>query len=90
VRDAALALQLMSGPDGRDATAAEHPVRRRSRRFDGDPRGLRVGLLRGLVESDGTEPAVREAVLAAAAALAADGAQVDDAALRLAPFAIPI
>jgi aspartyl-tRNA(Asn)/glutamyl-tRNA(Gln) amidotransferase subunit A len=90
VRDAALALGLMAGADGRDATAPPVPVPDYLAALDGDPRGLRVGLLRGLAESEGTEPAVCEAVLGAAAALAGDGAAVEEADLALAAFCVPI
>ncbi|MBP1611735.1 MAG: aspartyl/glutamyl-tRNA(Asn/Gln) amidotransferase subunit [Acidobacteria bacterium] len=90
VRDAALALSLMAGPDGHDATAPPVPVPDYLAALDGDPRGLRVGLLRGLTESEGTEPAVRDAVLGAAAALAAGGAAVEEAEFALAAYGVPI
>ncbi len=90
VRDAALALSLMAGADRRDATASSEPVPDYLATLEGDPRGLRVGLLRGLVESEGTEAAVREAVLAAAAALAAGGAAVEAAEFELAAYGVPI
>jgi len=90
VQDAALALSVMAGPDGRDATASAVPVPDYLATLDGDPRGLRVGLLRGMVENEGTEPAVREAVLAAAGALAAGGAAVEEAEFVLAAYGVPI
>jgi aspartyl-tRNA(Asn)/glutamyl-tRNA(Gln) amidotransferase subunit A len=90
VGDAALALSLMAGPDGHDATAPPVPVPDYLAALDGDPRGLRVGLLRGLTGSEGTEPPVREAVLGAAAALAAGGAAVEEAEFELAAYGVPI
>ncbi|MCU0232193.1 MAG: Asp-tRNA(Asn)/Glu-tRNA(Gln) amidotransferase subunit GatA [Acidobacteria bacterium] len=90
VRDAALALALMAGPDERDATAAPVPVPDELTRLEADPSGLRIGVLRGLSESDGTERAVRDAVRSAADALAAGGASVEDAELPLAAYGLPI
>ncbi|MCU0223330.1 MAG: Asp-tRNA(Asn)/Glu-tRNA(Gln) amidotransferase subunit GatA [Acidobacteria bacterium] len=90
VRDAALALELMAGPDGRDATAAAVPVPRGLAALEGDPRGLRIGFLRDLSEREGTEPAVRAGVRSAAEALAAGGAAVEETTLELAEYALPV
>jgi len=90
VRDAALALSLMAGADGRDATAAAEPVPDYLAELDGDADGLSVGLLRSLTESDGVEPGVRDAVVDAAAVLAERGATVEEVELPLASHVLPI
>jgi aspartyl-tRNA(Asn)/glutamyl-tRNA(Gln) amidotransferase subunit A len=77
VADAALLLDVIAGPDPLDSTssprvpAALGPVR------GAGVAGLRVGLIDELVDAEGVEPEVRDAVGRAAAALEAAGATVE-------------
>ncbi len=80
VRDAALALSVLAGRDPLDATSLDIPAPDPSV-ANPDVGGLRVGLLREQVDAAGVEPGVRDAVLRAADALRAAGAEVADATL---------
>lgn len=77
VADAALLLDVIAGPDPLDSTSSPTvpvpvgPVLR-----DGVA-GLRIGLIDELVDADGVDPEVRDAVQRAAAALEAAGATVE-------------
>ncbi len=77
VADAALMMGPLSRPDPRDATALPwqdipwHQLER-------DPRGLRIGLWLDAGFGLPVDPAVRQAVVAAAQAFAAAGAHVDE------------
>ena len=56
-RDAALLLEVISGADGEDSTAASQPVPRLADALTGEARDLRIGVPRHLFES-GVEPDV--------------------------------
>ncbi|MBN2172025.1 MAG: Asp-tRNA(Asn)/Glu-tRNA(Gln) amidotransferase subunit GatA [Candidatus Krumholzibacteriota bacterium] len=74
VADAARVLELIMGPDPRDATSLDAPVPRLLAAARKSARGLRVGLPEGLAVL-GLDDAVAAAWEAAAAALAAQGAE---------------
>jgi Asp-tRNA(Asn)/Glu-tRNA(Gln) amidotransferase A subunit family amidase len=76
VADAALMMTAITRPDPRDFMSlpwAEQPWRD----LDGDVRGLRIGLLRDAGAGTPVEPAVRDAVEAAARLFEAGGAYVE-------------
>ena len=75
VRDAALMLEIVAGPDPRDATASPRPVGAWLAALDQPPVGLRVALPENYY-FDGVAPEVRAAVEAAAGVLAGLGAHV--------------
>jgi aspartyl-tRNA(Asn)/glutamyl-tRNA(Gln) amidotransferase subunit A len=89
VRDAAVALQVIAGPDGRDSTAAPEPVPDWTAAMTGDVRGCRVGVPRRLLD-DGVDPEVREAFLAALEVIRSRGAILRDVELAHADLAIPV
>ena len=89
VRDAAVALQVIAGPDGRDSTAAPEPVPDWTAAMTGDVRGCRVGVPRRLLD-DGVDPEVREAFLAALEVIRSRGAVLRDVELAHADLAIPV
>ena len=76
VADAALGFEAIAGHDARDSTSLDRPAPRLRSVFDNDVEGLRVGRVTELTA--GAEPEVVQAVEAAAAALRAAGAEVDD------------
>lgn len=90
VRDAALALVLMAGADGRDATCPECPPLPAPETLEPAGRGLRVGFLREFSQAEGVDPAVRLAVERAGEILAAEGGVVEETRLPMAEYGIPI
>ena len=87
VRDAALLLSVIAGPDERDATSAAEPVAPYLEACDGPVAGWRVGLPREYLGS-GLDPAARQAVERAAVLLAAAGAQVRGVSLPHTRYAV--
>jgi aspartyl-tRNA(Asn)/glutamyl-tRNA(Gln) amidotransferase subunit A len=87
--DAALLLQIIAGPDPRDATAAAEPVPDYRAMLSGEVTGLRIGVPREVL-ADGVEDSVRRAFNAAVDALRSRGAQVVDVQLPHAKYGIPI
>ncbi|HEU4366924.1 MAG TPA: amidase [Methylomirabilota bacterium] len=75
VRDGALLLEIIAGPDPHDATSSPRPVGPLAAALDRSPAGLRVGLPDNYY-FDGVRPEVRAAVEEAARALASRGAGV--------------
>jgi aspartyl-tRNA(Asn)/glutamyl-tRNA(Gln) amidotransferase subunit A len=88
VRDNALALSVIAGHDPRDATSADRPVPDYAAACTGEVRGLRVGVVRDVL--DGCEPSVVAAVASAEKALAAAGARIVDASLPNAKHAVTV
>ncbi len=77
VEDAALLLEAIGGHDRMDSTSITGPAPAILPGLDDGVSGLRIGIVDEMTEIDGIEPAVRDAVRAAAAALEATGATVD-------------
>jgi len=89
VGDAALALQVLAGPDPMDSTAAREAVPDFAASLDGDARGVRIGVPRAFV-SDGVDASVLAAFDAALLVLRATGATLIDIDLPHAKYAIPV
>jgi aspartyl-tRNA(Asn)/glutamyl-tRNA(Gln) amidotransferase subunit A len=87
--DAALALEVIAGPDLHDATAAAEPVGAYRAALGRDLRGLRIGVPRRVL-AQGVDPAVLDRFDTALAALADLGASLLDVDLPHADYAIPI
>lgn len=86
VADAALALEVVEGPDGRDATClAPPPAGLRATPTD---RPLRVRVVREL-SGDGVAPGVRAALDGVARRLEAAGVEVGEASVPSVRFAVP-
>jgi aspartyl-tRNA(Asn)/glutamyl-tRNA(Gln) amidotransferase subunit A len=77
VRDAALVLEVVGGHDPLDSTSIPEPAAPLLAGIDDPVAGLRVGIIEEMTEREGVEPAVRDAVQAAAAGLEAAGAKVE-------------
>jgi aspartyl-tRNA(Asn)/glutamyl-tRNA(Gln) amidotransferase subunit A len=80
VTDAALVLQVLAGHDPADPSSASLPVPDYRRLLDGDPRGLRVGVVREYF-FEHLHREVRDAVEAAARALEAIGVHAEEVRL---------
>ena len=89
VRDAALLLEVIAGPDPRDATTAPQQVPHYTENLDADMRGVRLGVPSALLDS-GIDPEVSQAFSAAVEVFQSTGATVSDIALPHAQYAIPV
>ncbi len=83
VDDVALVLGAIAGKDPMDATSTDDPVDDYARAVaagaaDGGVRGLKVGLVRDLLEEEGCSAEVREATMRAAAMFEELGAEVGE------------
>ena len=88
VEDAALLLEVIGGHDPLDSTSIPQPAPALLAGLDEGVSGLRVGIVDEMTEIDGIEPAVRDAVRAAASALEAAGAKVDSVSVPSATYGI--
>ncbi len=82
VEDSARVLEAICGKDPHDATS----VARDDEEFvsaarEGDVTGMRIGIVRDMLDMEGVQPEVRESVLAAAARFEAMGATVGEVTL---------
>ena len=75
MRDAALLLRVIAGHDPRDATSVVHPVPDYLAECGRDVRGMRVGLVRGILE-EGCSQSVRDAYAKSLEQLAALGCEL--------------
>jgi aspartyl-tRNA(Asn)/glutamyl-tRNA(Gln) amidotransferase subunit A len=83
VEDCAIVLQALAGHDERDPASAMRPVPDYSAALTGDIKGLRIGVLRHLHETDVPLPPVCRAALEDAyGVLRSLGAVLEDAAIR--------
>ncbi len=87
VRDQALVLSTICGKDEKDSTSYRGEVPDFFGALTGECRGMRIGLPKEYL-SDAVDPAVREAVLSAAKAYAAMGAEVVDCSLPMLDYAL--
>ena len=89
VEDAAAVLQVLAGPDPRDATTAAEPAPDMAGVFPGRVSGTRIGVPRAAL-ADGVDAEVRDAFNAALALLAGRGAEVCDVDLPHMQYAVPV
>jgi len=89
VRDAALALEVISGRDGRDATSADVAAPTLQGALNGSVEGVGIGLPSRLIGA-GVDPAVSRAFSAAVAFLLSRGATIVDIDLPHSRHAIPV
>jgi aspartyl-tRNA(Asn)/glutamyl-tRNA(Gln) amidotransferase subunit A len=88
VRDAAIALGVLAGPDPADATSAQEPVPDYVAALTGDVRGVRIGIPRAFFE--GIDAEVSRAIDAALDVLKSRGATLVDVDLPHAKYATPV
>jgi len=89
VADAALACEVLAGPDPRDATCMTAPAEGFRSALTGEIRGVRIGVPRSLL-ADGVDRDVLAAFDRAIEALAGLGATIADIALPHSAHAIPV
>jgi aspartyl-tRNA(Asn)/glutamyl-tRNA(Gln) amidotransferase subunit A len=89
VRDAALTLSVIAGADRADATTSPTAVTDFTAALSGSVRGLRVGVPRAFV-SEGVDPEVQAAFVAALDVFTREGATLVDIDLPHARTAIPV
>ena len=89
VREAAALLEIISGHDGRDATSVVHAVQPYTQACERDVRGVRIGVVRDLLE-DLKDAEVKSSVEAALAALEGEGATLVDVTLPHAEHAVSV
>ena len=87
VRDAALVLRAISGPDPRDSTSIPQPSPDYAAALDGDIQGLKLGLPREYLIG-GLDPQVSAAVQAAVAQFEKLGAQIVEVSLPHTEYAV--
>jgi aspartyl-tRNA(Asn)/glutamyl-tRNA(Gln) amidotransferase subunit A len=87
--DAALLLNVIAGHDPADSTAARQPVPDFTAALTGDIRGLRVGVVRSMLD-EGVDVDVSRGVRDALEVLRSRGATLVDVTLPHARFAIPV
>src|SRR3989454_7251988 len=87
VADAALLLQVLAGPDPRDATSLREPVPDYSARLGEGVKGLRVGVVRQL-SGEGVQEGVRVRFEAAIALLEKLGAELGEVSMPTFDFGI--
>jgi aspartyl-tRNA(Asn)/glutamyl-tRNA(Gln) amidotransferase subunit A len=87
VRDAALMLGVISGPDPLDSTSVPQPVPDYTAGLEGNIRGLKLGLPREYLIG-GLDPEVKAAVDAAVQHLASLGAEIVDISLPHTDYAV--
>jgi aspartyl-tRNA(Asn)/glutamyl-tRNA(Gln) amidotransferase subunit A len=78
VEECALALNAICGKDPMDATSIERPAEDFSVGLDDGVKGMRIAIVRDLLEMDGVAPEVKAATLAAAEKYAELGAEVGE------------
>ncbi len=88
VADAALLLQVISGPDPRDSTCADVPVPDYLRGVDEPVRGVRIGIAKQYL-SDANDPAVAAAAERAVEVFRGAGAKVVEVDLPHTEYGIP-
>jgi aspartyl-tRNA(Asn)/glutamyl-tRNA(Gln) amidotransferase subunit A len=89
VRDAALTLAVIAGPDPADATSASEPIEDYSAALTGDVRGMRIGVPSSML-ANGVDAEVLSAFRAALDTLAARGVTLIDIDLPHARHAIAV
>jgi aspartyl-tRNA(Asn)/glutamyl-tRNA(Gln) amidotransferase subunit A len=88
VADAALLLEVIAGHDPLDSTSLDEPSPSLLQVLDQGVDGLRIGVLHELLDAEGIAPDVRRRTEAAAEALAAAGAKVEEASVPAATYGL--
>ena len=90
VEDVALVLQVVAGHDPRDPLSGTEPVPDYAAQLDGGVRGMRLGIIREIVEPDFVHPKVKAAFQTAVETLRSLGAVIEDVSLPYARFSVAL
>ncbi len=88
VTDCAVILEAIASHDGKDSTSVERTDTHFTEALVADVKGMKIGIPRDYF-GEGLDPAVKDAVLAAAKRLERNGAVVEEFDLSLVEYAIP-
>jgi aspartyl-tRNA(Asn)/glutamyl-tRNA(Gln) amidotransferase subunit A len=88
VEDLALVLGAIAGHDPRDSTCLPHSVPAYSESLNQGVRGMRIGVLREQLDSQGLDPQVRSAILSALDVYRELGAEIVDVSLPHSKYCI--
>ncbi len=83
VADCAMTLEAVAGHDPRDPYTWDVPVPRYADALDGNVGGIRIGVVRELMDHEGVETEIRDAVRTAISALGELGASVEEVSIPL-------
>jgi aspartyl-tRNA(Asn)/glutamyl-tRNA(Gln) amidotransferase subunit A len=89
VGECAMALNAICGKDTMDATSVDRPAEDFTSALDGGVKGLRIGVVRDLLDLEGCDPGVRASVLKAADTFASLGAEVGEVKLPATQYGLP-
>jgi aspartyl-tRNA(Asn)/glutamyl-tRNA(Gln) amidotransferase subunit A len=89
VADVALLLEIMAGSDEFDSTVSTEPVGRYSQTVDAPSEPMKIAYLREGIDSEGVEPAIREATHRTLDQLRAAGHQVEPVDISLLNYLLP-
>jgi len=90
VADAALALEVMSGRDGRDGTTSTLKVPAFAKDLNSQVKGLRVGVIREYMKTEGLHPDVLKTVQKALETLRTQGAEIVEVSVPLTEYSVPV
>ena len=83
VSDCAMTLEAVAGHDPRDPYTWDVPVPHYSDALDGNIRGVKIGVIRELMDHESVEPEIGDAVRSAIASLGELGATIQDVSIPL-------
>jgi aspartyl-tRNA(Asn)/glutamyl-tRNA(Gln) amidotransferase subunit A len=89
VEECAQTMNVICAHDAMDATSVDRDAEDFTAHLRDGVKGLRVGIVRDLLELEGCDPAVRDRVLESAEALQAMGAEVGDVELPSTQYGLP-
>lgn len=88
IKDCASVLEIISGHDVKDSTSVKIEAFDFSKSFDGDVKGLKIGIPKNYF-GDGLDLDVKESVLSAAETLKGLGAEIQEFEMPVVDYAIP-
>jgi aspartyl-tRNA(Asn)/glutamyl-tRNA(Gln) amidotransferase subunit A len=83
VEDCAMTLRAIAGQDPKDSYTSSRPVPDYVKELGADIKGLRVGILKELLDDEAVDPEVRDAVIKATGVLGELGASVEEVSVPL-------
>ncbi len=90
VQDAALTLEVLCGHDPRDGTTSNQPVPAFAKNLSSQIKGMKIGLQKEALQSEGLHPDVRAAVQKGLESLKSSGAEIVEVSVPLSEFAVPV